>query len=393
MIRNVLGVLLATTALTFLGTLNGNAQTYTFDGRTLQRWQGDPNTLHVEEWQIWLYKRGQQTGGLDHWGSVSASSAIKAKAQLLSGQAFEVSYCKFFGHPSDCEKNMTYFNPFGPVAIMKADKTVSQRIVTDLWSMKEDGDQLKKLMDLYIGLEAAYNPYSYHGTPDEANPFSGIGTFVLDYGASLKAAADKFKLASEQIISLNNSNERVLESSLDQFDAVASNQTERVTALAADSTEIQSRYDTLLKEGALKPAAAGGASWMHTVYDDGDGDQIKKITIDVMTRPGVLIVRQVNLRSDSTETVETQLPLANIRFALVEPVLDQPAAFGLAESKSYIVKVRGNASTSFSISDTTKSNSGQVQQSSSSSFRYIFTFNDEDSANACADFINKQLGH
>ena len=160
--RQSLAVILALCAYAFLGAPRSTAQTYTYDGRTLQRWQGNPDTLKVAEWQIWLYKRGQTTGGPDHWGSISASSAAKANAQLASGQSFEQSYCKFFGHLPDCEKNMTYFNPMGPVAIMKVDKTISQRIVTDLWSIKEAKDRLKKLMDLYSSLQAAYNPYSYH---------------------------------------------------------------------------------------------------------------------------------------------------------------------------------------------------------------------------------------
>jgi hypothetical protein len=221
------------------------AQTYTFDGRTLQRWQGDPATLKVSEWQIWLYRRGQATGAANHWGAISESSADKAMATLKRNQDFEQRYCKFFGKPPDCEKDMTYFNPLGPIAIMKTDKSASQRIVTDLWSMKESRDRLKKLMELYEAFGAAYNPYSYRGTPGEFNPFDGVGAFVMDYGASLKAAADKLKQASEQLYALNNSSERELESSLDEFDAIARDQADRVSALESDNNEIQSKFDRL----------------------------------------------------------------------------------------------------------------------------------------------------
>jgi hypothetical protein len=403
--RHFLSTLLVLGAFVFVGTSSSNAQTYTFDGRTVQRWQGDPNTLKVAEWQIWLYKRGQTTGGGDHWGSVSASSAAKAEAQLLGGQAFEVSYCKFFGHPSDCEKNMTYFNPFGPIAIMKADKTVSQRIVIDLWSIKEAKDRLKKLMDLYSGLQAAYNPYSYQGVPGQANPFAGVGAFVMDYGASLKAAVDKLKLASEQLNSLNETNERTLDSSLDEFDGVANSQNDRVSALETDSGEIQSRYNTLSKEGVLKPTVnSSGSTWMHTVYDDGDGDQIKKISIDAIIHSDGIVMRQINTRADSTETVDTKLSFAGIAYAsmmtdwtnnhvVTETESEHNLTFGLAHDESYTVKIIGKSANPFTVHSVLKNGAGQSQPNDSTTTRYLFTFNDEASAKACQDFINSHISH
>jgi hypothetical protein len=380
-----------------LGVQASSAQTYTFDGRTLQRWQGDSRTLKVSEWQIWLYKRGQATGAANHWGAISASSADKALASLKSGQDFEQRYCKFLGKPQDCEQNMTYFNPLGPIAIMERGKTLPQRIDIALWDLNETRERFKNLMKLYSGLNAAYNPYSYTGlgtTPN--NPFQGVGAFVMDYGASLKAALDKVKLAAEQLYALNNTNERDLESSLDQFDAVAKDQRERVSALESDSTEIQSRYATLAREGVLNPtSSSGSASWMHIVNDNGDGDQIKKITIDVSTTSNAILIRKVNSMDDSSETIETRMPFASISSAVViqnysnlsATDVDSGGHFGLTGTKVFTVHIRGNSYSAFS--ELTKSSNGSQQQKGTGS--YILFFTDGNDANACADFINSKI--
>jgi hypothetical protein len=396
-------ILLAICALVVFEPYNGIAQTYTFDGRSLQRWQGNPQTLRVTEWQIWLYKRGQTVGGADHWGTISASSAAKVSAQLLSGQAFEQSYCKFFGHPLNCESNMTYFNPLGPIAIMEPEKTVPQRILDDFTSLKESKEKLKQLMDLYTDLQAAYNPYSYKGDGEPFNPYEGVGTFVMDYGASLKAAADRLKEASETLNRLNDSSERTISSELNQFDGVANDQASRVASLQADSGEIKAKYTALSKSGTLAPTSPSpSASWMHATYDDGDGDQIKKITIDAFVKSDAVIVRQVNVRSDSTETVDTRLAFADIRYVGARSmhtnrrvVTDEEGTnsltFHLADDKVYTVEIVGNSSNAFKIRSMTRDNSGKQQMNDSSTTRYMFTFNDEASANACQDFINARI--
>jgi hypothetical protein len=136
---------------------------YVYNGQTVsQSFNSDPDQLHAKEWQVWLYHRGQSTGGRDYHGVLSAMSAEAVMKKLKAAQDFEVEYGHFFNKPPDYEKD-TYFNPFGPIAIIEAATPTQERMLEALDKLVEFKEQFELLR------------LALRKRPDQDNPFSEVG--------------------------------------------------------------------------------------------------------------------------------------------------------------------------------------------------------------------------
>jgi hypothetical protein len=233
------------------------ANIYIFDGKSLQESRSsDPSGIQAEEWQIWLYARGQKTGGTDHWGTISAKSVSSANAQLKSGQQFEVKYCRFMGESEDCESKDTYFNPLGPIAIVRGAKSTPQQVIDAFSQFQDAQDRIGKLADLRNALDKPFNPYTYTGDPT-TNPYAGIGNSVKEYGEELSQVVTTLKRASDAIRAACGRNMNAVMADLQEFQNGAQAAENSATYLEGKSNSILKAYDQM-QVTAVKPSPPKG---------------------------------------------------------------------------------------------------------------------------------------
>jgi cell wall-associated NlpC family hydrolase len=98
---------------------------YVFDGKSVAAVQNkDPKDVQaqVQEWQLWLYKDGQPTGDRSkRWGLISGKSIESIKRQLEAAQQRQRASEKYF-RKTEVD---TYFNPYGPVALLMKSQTLT----------------------------------------------------------------------------------------------------------------------------------------------------------------------------------------------------------------------------------------------------------------------------
>ena len=122
--RNRLSILLsfAFGLLLFAHTPPAQAQTsgyWVWNGNAMTRiYDNDSSQFVVREWQVWLYDQEKPTGGADRWGSITARTSEEAMQKLKKNQDFELQYNAFMGKGRVPDQTNTYFNSFGPIAIV-----------------------------------------------------------------------------------------------------------------------------------------------------------------------------------------------------------------------------------------------------------------------------------
>ena len=94
---------------------------YVQDGDKLTKVDAEPVGVYPAEWQIWLYYAGPNPNGSEKIVGAKSSGTAYASVmkQLHEGQQTELGWPKTFGGPYGPH---TFFNYFGPVAIMRAKK-------------------------------------------------------------------------------------------------------------------------------------------------------------------------------------------------------------------------------------------------------------------------------
>jgi hypothetical protein len=135
---------------------------YVYDGhKASQVMERDLAGMDIDEWQIWLYERGADTGGPNHWGLIEGKTSDAVTKQLKADQKFELAYAKFMGQPPDSDP-LTYFNPLGPIAVLK--QAPKRAEVIDEIAEKVDG-----LKEAFCDIQDILNK-----EPKDKNPYDGL---------------------------------------------------------------------------------------------------------------------------------------------------------------------------------------------------------------------------
>lgn len=198
---------------------------YVDDAGQISAANGDPKKVQAGEWQVRLYKSGARTGGKDHWGLITGKTAEDVMQQLKSGQDFQVRYAKWAGTDQTSDVS-TYFNPLGPIAVLKSTKSIS-------------GDKWKKVLDFIERINKARKIFKQIadilGTrPKDSNPYKNVGRVLKEYGTNLKNVE---KAMAELLDKINDNSEAMnqINNDLDQI-AIDIEKTEiKGTAVQADA--------------------------------------------------------------------------------------------------------------------------------------------------------------
>lgn len=180
---------------------------YIDDGKQISPANGDPKAVQAAEWQVRLYKSGVRTGGKDNWGLITGKTAEDVMQKLKSGQDFQVLYAKWAGTDYTSEVS-TYFNPLGPIAVLKSMRSISE-------------DKWKKALDFIERVNKARKMYKQIadilGTrPQDSNPYKNVGRVLKEYGTNLKNVE---KAMAELLGRINDNSQEMnqLFSDLDQI--------------------------------------------------------------------------------------------------------------------------------------------------------------------------------
>jgi hypothetical protein len=206
--------------LLFLGMLLPSyaSSYYAYDGSSLRSIdENEAKRLDVKEWQIWLFKRGISPGSrsLSPWGSIVSKSPEGATAKLKAGQAFEISYCHFMGKPSDCESNMTYFAPMGPIAMIGRPQTIPQKLLSTLDDITTAQEKLNQLIGLKEAMDRTYSIDV--GEVKGTNPYAGIGNALKEYGQQLGDRIIRIKKFADDLAQDTLLHETWLEQDIDRL--------------------------------------------------------------------------------------------------------------------------------------------------------------------------------
>lgn len=155
---------------------------YVLDHGALLPAYGDPSGLSVEQWQIWLYRSGEPQTGQNFWGMITGKTQEDVQRKLEQGQDFQVYYAKWSG--SDYRQDrFTYFNAFGPVAKLKSDRSLGQKV-------GEVGTRIGKTFGaLREGYQKARLILS--DKVKQPNPHSAVGKTLKDYVDALGQGVSK----------------------------------------------------------------------------------------------------------------------------------------------------------------------------------------------------------
>jgi len=172
---------------------------FTYDGKSSpsQVLNGNPLQLdNVKEWQFWLYNRNIPANGSinGRWGVISGRSFDQVNARLHSEQKFETQYNKFMGQNVNSWAE-TYFNPFGPVAVLEVPPLHSKLI-----------EHIFKMHEIYSDYNEFFSKVTeiLSKTPKDNNPFSTVGSVLKEYGESLRKASHLLNQLTTYMQNLNN---------------------------------------------------------------------------------------------------------------------------------------------------------------------------------------------
>jgi len=196
---------------------------YTYDRKSPPQLVRNSNPLllnNVKEWQIWLYQRyAQANGGLiGRWGNISGKTVDQVKGTLASEQKFEKEYNKFF-NIQDNTVNDTYFNPFGPVAILD--------ISTPHSRLLEKVQQLQEFFTTYKELNSKFHDILSKDAKNN-NTFSAVGKVLKEYGDNLRDASSKLNKLNNLLENVTNAELPNIENELNNI----SNSTNNINSTA-----------------------------------------------------------------------------------------------------------------------------------------------------------------
>lgn len=178
---------------------------YIYDGVSAPKEiaESDVKGMDVDSWQIWLYPRGHNTGGLDRWGLEEGKTVEDVQRQLKNDQRFELDYAKFMGQPSDSEQ-FTYFNSFGPIAILS-------KVPKRLQKLRDVAESFAAVKERFMTIEEFWDdpnhtPFIPMGDQSKGTPFEHIGEQVKEYGERLGKIISKFRTLNSPSVVLFDSN-------------------------------------------------------------------------------------------------------------------------------------------------------------------------------------------
>lgn len=167
---------------------------YVFDGKSLQPVDGDQGSVRAAKWEIWLYKTGESDGSQNHWGTISGTSSAEVVKELTSEQKFEKQWERFMGTSWG---PYTYFNPLGPIAIVKPPKPLPAKIIKVMQDIRSVYSNLRTIFSLVS------NSTDKAARTGQRNPFQGIGKVLVDYARNLQGATVKAAYLERQLNDIN----------------------------------------------------------------------------------------------------------------------------------------------------------------------------------------------
>lgn len=150
---------------------------------------GNPNDeKDVVEWQIKLYSSNQVAGGGVPWGTIDSKTYEGAMKKLKAAQDFQRAYARWSNTDENSDMN-GYFNPFGPIAILKENKLQSS-------------DNKSRLDEAYYKIAGLKKDYwelyqEYKKKMQEKSDALGkskmseVGKVLTEYAENLKKAEDR----------------------------------------------------------------------------------------------------------------------------------------------------------------------------------------------------------
>lgn len=217
---------------------------------------GDPAQVVSKEWQIRLYKNGRPTGGKDNWGLITGKSIESVKRQLSNSQDFQRQYAKWAGFDYQTEV-YTFFNPLGPIALFRppsGNPSLLERLAKE---MDRFGDVRRTARRIQEFLS---------DKPSNANPYRGIGGFLMSYGRSLVEAEKKLQELQRRL-SVNEESIRALGRDLDALNReitdVSKAGSKIVGTLEAEAPKPAATADM------LSAASRGDAAAVHELLTSG----------------------------------------------------------------------------------------------------------------------------
>jgi len=156
----------------------------------VQEQTGDVNEVQAAEWHVRLYREGERTGGRNYHGLLIGESAEDVMAQLKEGQEFQRSFAKWTGRDYRLDPS-TYFNPLGPIAVIRAPRPEVSRVLEGLIAAAKKIREFRRLYKQADRL-LSNNPKSAATNPQ-------IGRVLREYIDNLKDAESRVVALQSQI--------------------------------------------------------------------------------------------------------------------------------------------------------------------------------------------------
>lgn len=168
----------------------------------LEEHSGDPSGIAATEWQVRLYPRGAPTSGEGYWASISGDSASEVLVRLRTHQRNERVLCRYFNQ--DCEQErQTYFNPVGPIAVMRPGRSESESF-------------LHELIDGAFEVSEIYSELIEPVLEILSNP-SDVQALGAGFGSVLRDYVDALSEVQSQLVQLQALLNRTTTSGLDRL--------------------------------------------------------------------------------------------------------------------------------------------------------------------------------
>jgi len=167
----------------------------------------DLTQVQAEEWQVRLYRKGQTTGGRNHWGLITGSTAESVMKKLRKSQAFQKACAKFF-NLDYTQEELTYFNYLGPIAVFKKVKPGFGGLLPDLEKVQE---KVKFMLEIHEHLETILQ------TAPKEPTFAKLGQGMNEYLENLQDSCIQTDEVSRQILENTESSFNRLREKIDRI--------------------------------------------------------------------------------------------------------------------------------------------------------------------------------
>jgi hypothetical protein len=204
----------------------------------------------VEEWQIRLYRRGDATGGSNHWGLITGPSSAHVEAQLKEDQNFEKVYERWCQCGQDV---LTYFNSMGPIAVIGTGTPSDSKTKFLAYYNK-----LSKIWSEYKELKEAWETAEKIVTGKgikPATPFDHVGEVFKEYSENLtkvQKQVDKLQKDLEVNVVTNVLEKQIINeiNSLNESIGLATKSSQDFQSLVGDANDYSwgnSKTDTFVQ--------------------------------------------------------------------------------------------------------------------------------------------------